>query len=197
MPSWEVPACGCLFVRAFVCHNEYRGVGGCCGAVSTSGRFLCLHGNGGGAIGWCSSDTDVCCVDQPGLGGLVGGWASLTRSSPGVLESLFNKEIVWLLTGTSVGCANEVSFAGDHISSHFTSWEISKCQWTASQNWYPLDPSSYLTKIISQLFGLSLCLHFLDCASRLDTQRLLIVRYPVFHQTRVLLVFYSLPILSV
>ena len=77
-----------------------------------SGSSLCLHGNRGGAMGLCDSDTVCHCADQPGLGGLVRGWASLTRSSPSVSDSLSDEEIVWLLTGTSVGCANEVSLAG-------------------------------------------------------------------------------------
>ena len=37
----------------------------------------------------------------------------------------------------------------------FTSQEILKHWWPASQNWYPLDPGLYPMKIISQLLGLS------------------------------------------
>ena len=94
MPSWEVLACGCLSVRAFICCNEYQGVGGCNGAVSTSGSSLCLHGNAGGAMGACEGKTACHCANWPGLGGLVGGWASLTRSSPRVSDLLSNEEIV-------------------------------------------------------------------------------------------------------
>ena len=85
MLSWEGPACCCLSVHALVGHNEYRGATGCCGVSSTSGKSLCLQGNGGGAIGDCHGDGVHRCVDRPGLGGLVGGWASLTRSSPKLL----------------------------------------------------------------------------------------------------------------
>ena len=135
-------------------------MGGCSGAVPTSGSTLCLHRSRGGAIGDCGSDTVRGCVDWPGLGDLVGGWASLTRSSPNVSDLLSDKEIIWLLLGTGVGCANKVSFTGNCVSLNFTSREISKHRWAASHNWYPLDPGSYLTKIISWLLGSSLCLHF-------------------------------------
>ena len=164
--SWEGLACCCLSLCALVCHKEYWGAGGFnCGAVSTSGRAICLFGIGGGISG-CDGDTGCHCVDWPGLGGLIGGWASLTRSSPKLLDSLSNEDIVWSLTGTNVGCANEDSLTGNCISLNFPSWEILKHWWAASQNWYPLDPGLYLTKIISWLFGSCLCL----CFFRMCTQ---------------------------
>ena len=53
-------------------------------------------------------------------------------------ESLFvSLENWWSLDG-----ASDFSFAGNIDSLNFTSWEISKCRWAASQNWYPLDPGS-------------------------------------------------------
>ena len=126
MLPWEGPACCCLSVYALVCCNEYQGVSGNSGAVSTSGNSLCCHGNGGGTMGICGIDTGHACVDWPGLGGLVGGWASLTRSSPSESDSMSDKEIIQLLSGTGVDRVNWVSFAGNHVSSNFTSWEISK-----------------------------------------------------------------------
>ena len=61
-----------------------------CGAVSTSGRALCIAHDRVGGMGLGGVDTVCCCVDQPGLGGLVGGWASLTKSSPELSESASN-----------------------------------------------------------------------------------------------------------
>ena len=51
-------------------------------------------------------------ADCPGLGGLVGGWARLTRSSPDESDSLSDSGIWWLLNGTRIGNANFNSFAG-------------------------------------------------------------------------------------
>ena len=52
------------------------------------------------------------CADWPGLGGLVGGWASLTRSSPDESDSLLDSGIWQLLDGAGPGCASVISFAG-------------------------------------------------------------------------------------
>ena len=52
-------------------------------------------------------------ADWPGLGGLVGGWARLTRSSPNESDSLSNSGILQLLNGAGVGCANFISFTGN------------------------------------------------------------------------------------
>ena len=105
-----------------------------------SGNAEVLHGTGGGATGGalCGDITGPSSAtvdaDWPGLGGLVGGWTSLTRSSPDELDSLSDSRNWWLLNGTGSGCASIISFAEKQVSSNFTSWEISKCQWVASQN---------------------------------------------------------------
>ena len=63
----------------------------------------------------------------------------MTISTPGCSDSLSDVEIgrsfddVWLVVA---------SFAGNRVSSNFTSQEILNRQWAASQNWYPLDPGS-------------------------------------------------------
>ena len=90
----------------------------------------------------------------------MAGWARLTSSSPDESDTLSDSGIWWSLNGAGVSCANFISFAGNQVSSNFTSQEISKCQWAVSQNRYPFDPSSYPTKIISWLLGSSLCLLF-------------------------------------
>ena len=159
-PAW-LPLINCSLVG----WSEYQGVRGFSGAVSLSGKGLVVpFGASGGERGmpWGidSWDNGVCCLDadRPGLGGLVGDWARLTKSNPNELDSLSDSGIWWLLNGARVDCVNFISFAGNQVSSNFTSQEISKCWWAASQNWYHLDPGSYLTKIISQLLGSSLCL---------------------------------------
>ena len=63
----------------------------------------------------------------------------MTNSTPDVSDSLLDKGIG--------GSFNDVqlvvtSFAGNRVSSNFTSWEISNHRWAASQNWYRLDPGS-------------------------------------------------------
>ena len=160
--SVEGPASCCHCCCSFVGQKEYQGAEGCSGAVSTPGKGAkepC--GAQGGARGelW---DVNASCpdADRPGLGGLVGGWARLTRSSPNESDSLSDSGIWQSLNGAGVECVNFVSFTGNRVSSNFTSQEISKHQWAVSQNWYPLDPGSYPMKIISQLFGLGLCLLF-------------------------------------
>ena len=85
MLSWEGLAQCCLSVCAFICCNKYRGACGCCGAGPTSGSSLCLHGNSGGTAGDCGDDGVHSGVERLGLLGLVGGWASLTKSSPNLL----------------------------------------------------------------------------------------------------------------
>ena len=76
-------------------------------------------------------------ADRPGLGGLLEDWGGMTNSTPDVSDSLSDEGIG--------GSFNDVryfvaSFAGNRVSSNFTSREISNRQWAASQNWYPLDP---------------------------------------------------------
>ena len=198
-PAW-LPLINCSLVG----QNEYWGWGGSSGAVSTPGKGLReplgAHGGARGGL-WGLDDWDSITgcpnADKPRLGGLVGGWARLTRSSPDELDLLSDSWIWWSLNGARVGCADFISFAGNWVSLNFTSWEISKHWWAAYQNWYPLDPGSYPTKIISQLLGSSLCLLFLKCAPKLDNQRLIGVRCSAFFWTEVLLVFYSLLILLV
>ena len=53
-----------------------------------SGKAEVLHGNTGGAAGGDLGGITVGSADWLGLGGLVGGWTSLTRSSPDELDSL-------------------------------------------------------------------------------------------------------------
>ena len=61
-----------------------------------------------------------------GVGGFVGGWARVTKSSPNESDSLSDSGIWWSLDGARIGCANFNSFAGKQVSSNFISWEISK-----------------------------------------------------------------------
>ena len=65
----------------------------------------------------------------------------------------------------------------------------------ASQNWYPLDPGWYPTKIIFWLFGLSLLLFFKMCTHAWQPKTCK-VRCQVLPPWRVQLVFYSQPFLS-
>ena len=167
------PACGCLCCCSFVGRNEYWGAVGCNGAVPVSdgssafeprGTLGCWEGDRGPAP-W-DGITGCPNTGWPRLGGLGGGWARLTRSSPNESDSLSDSGNYWSLYGTIVGCANLVSFTGNRVSSNFPSWEILKHWRAASQNWYPLEPGSYLTKIISQLFCLSLCLLFFSMCTQ-------------------------------
>ena len=48
-----------------------------------------------------------------GGGGIIGGWASLTMSSPDESDSLSDSENWWSLDGARIGCANFDSFAGN------------------------------------------------------------------------------------
>ena len=92
-----------------------------------------------GGFRWvCILDLDA---DRPGLGGLEGGWAGMTSSSPKLSDSLSDSEIGGSFEDVQFDIVDFTSFAGNRVSSNFTSWEISKCWWAASQNWYPLDPS--------------------------------------------------------
>ena len=109
------PACGCHCSHAFVGWNEYRGAGGCDGAVSVSGKgVLEPHGalgkGGLGGLILCVLGPDAV---RPGLIGLVGGWARLTRSSPDESDSLSDSGIWWSLDGTRIDCVNFNSFAGN------------------------------------------------------------------------------------
>ena len=115
-----------------------------------SGKAEVLHGSssgatGGALVGYITGPlgaVTVSRVDQPGLGGLVGGWTSLTKSNPDESDSLFDLRNWQSLDGARFGCASIISFAGNRVSLSFTSWEILKCQWAVSQNMYPLNPSS-------------------------------------------------------
>ena len=112
--------------------------------VSVSGRGgLDAHralGKGGlGGIACWGFDPDAV---WPGVGGLVGGWARLTRSSPNESDLLSDSGIWQLLNGTGINCVNVDSFAGNQVSLNFTSREIFNRWWAASQNWYPLEPGS-------------------------------------------------------
>ena len=114
------PACVCHCSHAFVGWNEYRGVGSCNGAVSVSGKgALDPLGACGGAMGGLRGLTcwDPRGVDpnagRPGLGGLVGGWARLTKSSPDESDSLSDSGIWQLLNGTGTDRVNFNSFAGN------------------------------------------------------------------------------------
>ena len=88
-----------------------------------------------GGFGW------VCFfgVDWPGLGGHGEGWAGMTSSSPNVSDSLSDSEIGGAFMDAQCFFA---SFAGNKVSSNFTSQEILMQWWAVSQNWYPLDPGS-------------------------------------------------------
>ena len=115
------PACSCCCSHALVGRNEYRGTGGCGGAGSMSGKGVIER------------------LGAPGKGGLrghavivwgkdvTGGWARLTRSSPDELDSLSDSGIWRSLDGAGIDCVNFNSFAGNQVSSNFTSWEITKC----------------------------------------------------------------------
>ena len=111
----DVPACHCRCSRAFVGWNEYRGVGACNGAVSVSGRgalnLFGALGKGGleGPHAWELGPG----ADRPGMDGLVGGWARLTRSSPDESDSLSDLESWWSLVGAGIDCVNFNSFAGN------------------------------------------------------------------------------------
>ena len=78
-------------------------------------------------------------ADWPGISGLGEGWVGVTSSNPDWSDSMSDPEIgrsfidAWFVIA---------SFAGNRVSSNFTSREISICRWAASQNWYPLDPDS-------------------------------------------------------
>ena len=93
-----------------------------------------------GGLGWVFAlgfgEPDA---DWPGLGVHGVEWAGMTSSSPKLSDSFSDSEIgrsfedAWLFVA---------SFAGNRVSSNFTSREILMRRWAASQNWYPLDPGS-------------------------------------------------------
>ena len=73
------------------------------------------------------------------MGGLGEGWCGMTNSTPKLSDSLSDREIGGTFDDVRFF---DASFAGNRVSSNFTSQEISNCQWAVSQNWYPLDPGS-------------------------------------------------------
>ena len=122
------PACCCRCSHTFVGRNEYRGEGGCNGAVSISGKGVLepcgALGNGGlrGLVLWELGPS----ADWPGLGAIVGGWARLTMSSLDELDLLSDSGIWQSLNGARIDCINFDSFTGNQDSLNFTSWEILK-----------------------------------------------------------------------
>ena len=67
-----------------------------------------------GGFRWvCFCDLDA---DRPGLGGLEGGWAGMTSSSPELSDSLSDSEIGWSLNGARFNFFNFTSFAGNRVS---------------------------------------------------------------------------------
>ena len=144
----SLEGCGRWANCSLVGQKEYCGLGGSgiagpwpdlegCAPVGTTGAM-------GGFRRVCDWGCFTVCLDAdwPGLGGHVGGWAGMTRSSPEWSDSLLDSEIGWLLDGTRFDFFNIISFTWNRVSSNFTSQEISKCWWAVSQNWYPLDPGS-------------------------------------------------------
>ena len=88
-------ACCCHCSHCLVGQNEYQGAAGSDGAVPVSGKgVLECHGAQGGARSWlggpalCDGDAGCPNADRPGLGGLLGGWARVTKSSPDQSDSL-------------------------------------------------------------------------------------------------------------
>ena len=111
----DVPACGCHCSHAFVGQNKYRGVGGPDGAVSVFGKGALepcgALGKGGlGGLILCALGPNAV---RPGLGGLVGGWVRLTRSSPDESDSLSDSGIWQLLNGAGIDCVNFDLFTGN------------------------------------------------------------------------------------
>ena len=142
MASWNICIKTLLILSIwslFVWMKRTSRCWGSSGAVSASGNADVLHGTGGGATGGAlqgdiagplGAGTAVV-AGWPGLGGLVGGWTNLTRSSPDESDSLSDSWNWWSFSDVISGCAKIVSFAGNWISLNFTLWEISKCQWAA------------------------------------------------------------------
>ena len=71
-----------------------------------------------GKVGLGGLDPDA---DWPGIGGPVGGWARLTGSSPDESNSLSDSGIWWSFDDARIDCVNFNSFAGNRVSSNFTS----------------------------------------------------------------------------
>ena len=71
-------------------------------------------GERGGHLGPDIWDSITGCpdADRPGLGGLVRGWARLTRSSPDESDLLSDSGIWESLNGAGVDCVNFISFTG-------------------------------------------------------------------------------------
>ena len=82
------------------------------GALKPLGAWGGAMGGLGGLALW-----DLGAVDpnagRPGLGGLLGGWARLTKSSPNESDSLSDSGIWWSLNGARTDCVNFNSFAGN------------------------------------------------------------------------------------
>ena len=108
------PGCGCLCSLAFVWRSEYRGAIGGIGAVPVSGKGVCslLGACGNCGLGdvalWVFGPNAVWC----GVGGLVGGWARVTRSSPNESDSLSDSGDWHSLNGGRIDCVNFDSFVG-------------------------------------------------------------------------------------
>ena len=123
--------------HSFVAWREYHGLGGSGIAGPWPDPGGCTPcGTAGGAMGgfrWvCFCDLNA---DRPGLSGLEGGWAGVTISSPELSDSLSDSEIGGAFKDTQFNFVNFTSFTGNRVSSNFTSQEILKCWWAASQNW--------------------------------------------------------------
>ena len=130
---------------SLVGQREYCGLGG----LDTAGTWpdlegyapVGIRGEAMGGFGWvCIWGFCTVCIDadRPGLGDLEGGWAGMTISSHKVSDSLSDVEIGRLLNGTRFNFVDFTSFAGNRVSSNFTSEEILKHWWAASKNWYPI-----------------------------------------------------------
>ena len=104
----EGPACGCHCSHAVVGQNEYQGAGGCNRVVSVSdkGALEPLGALGKGGVRGLAAV-------WPGVSGLMGGWARLTRSSPDESDSLSDSGIWRSLNGAGFDCVNFNSFTGN------------------------------------------------------------------------------------
>ena len=85
------------------------------GALDPRGT-LGKDGDEGPALGGVCPD-----AVWPGLSGVLGGWARLTKSSPDESDSLSDSGILRSLDGTRIDCVIFDSFAGKQVSSNFTS----------------------------------------------------------------------------
>ena len=114
MFNGDDPGCGCLCSLAFVWRSEYRGAMGVIGAGPASGKGMwgllgaCGVWGLGDLARWELGPNAVWC----GEGGIVGGWARVTKSSPNESDSLLDSGDWWSLDGTGIDCVNFDSFAG-------------------------------------------------------------------------------------